>query len=113
MRTSNPRVTSIQFLLDEGERQRWESAVLPKLAACSGAEKVLEPRWSRLREPVSVIFANGSAGGVEALLSFWGEPFMGQQAGQNVPRYIFHVQRHSELIGRLRELERGYRLSPA
>ena len=28
-------------------------------------------------------------------------------------RYIFHVQRHSELIGRLRELERGYRLGAA
>jgi len=109
----NPRVTSIQFVLDEGERQRWETAVLPKLARCSGAEKVLEPHWSSLHEPVSVIFANAGAGGVEALLSFWGEPFMGQTSGQNVPRYIFHVQRHSELIGRLRELERSYRLTPA
>jgi hypothetical protein len=29
---------------------------------------------------------------------------------QGVPRYIFHIQAHSELIGRLVELQRGYRL---
>jgi len=52
----------------------------------------------------------GSAPAVlTAHLSFWGEPFMARTAGVDVPRYIFHVQAHSELIGRLVELERRYR----
>jgi hypothetical protein len=108
----NPRVSSIRFILDESERQRWESVVLPKIAACSGASSVAEPAWGALSdEAVSCILAETDAGGIEALLSFWGEPFMARAPGRDVPRYIFHVQRHSELIGRLRELERGYRLA--
>lgn len=106
----NPEVTSIQFLLDEGERERWRDVVMPKVAACSGSAKVLDPHWSDLHESVSTIFADTDSGGIEALLSFWGEPFMAESTGQSVPRYIFHVQRHSELIERLRELERSYRL---
>ncbi|MFO0969607.1 MAG: hypothetical protein U0793_28950 [Gemmataceae bacterium] len=44
------------------------------------------------------------------MLSFWGEPFMARAPGKDVPRYVFHVQGHSELVTRLSELERGYRL---
>lgn len=107
----NPRVLAIRFILDEGERERWQHVVLPKVHACAGAESVLEPIWTKLEhESVSCILAETDAGGVEALLSFWGEPFMARAPGRDVPRYIFHVQRHSELIGRLRELERSYRL---
>ena len=106
----NPAVTSIQFQLDEGERERWANTVMPRVEACDGAAKVAEPRWSSLEETVSVIMAETDAGGEEALLSFWGEPFMARSAGQDVPRYIFHVLRQSELIGRLRELVRSYRL---
>lgn len=108
----NPRVTSIQFVLDDDERDRWRDDVMPKVAACRGAEKVLEPHWGTVRESVSTILAETDSGEVEALLSFWGEPFMSRAPGRDVPRYIFHVQRHSELIGRLRELERTYRLAP-
>lgn len=108
----NPRVTSVRFLLDEGERERWETIVVPKVAACDGAASVAEPIWGTLDdESVSCILAETDAGGLEALLSFWGEPFMARSPGRDVPRYIFHVQRHSELIGRLRELERSYRLT--
>ena len=107
----NARVTSIQFVLDESERERWETVVLPKVAACTGASTVVEPVWATLEEAVSCILAETDAGGMEALISFWGEPFMARSPGREVPRYVFHVQRHSELIGRLRELERGYRLS--
>ena len=32
----NPRVTGIEFVLDAGERQRWETYVVPKLAECRG-----------------------------------------------------------------------------
>lgn len=106
----NRAVTSIRFVLDEGERQRWADAVMPKVAGLNGAGKVEEPAWCDLHEPVSVITSDTDSGEVEALLSFWGEPFMARSGPQDVPRFIFHVQRHSELIGRLRELERGYRL---
>lgn len=109
----NPQVTSIRFVLDESERDRWHQVVLPKVAECAGASSVEEPAWTALDEPVSCILADTDAGGVEALLSFWGEPFMARAPGRDVPRYIFHVQRHSELIGRLRELERSYRLPAA
>ena len=105
--------SAIRFVLDEGERARWHSAVLPKVARCEGAATVTEPVWTTLAESVSCILAETDAGGVEALVSFWGEPFMARSAGGDVPRYVFHVQRHSELIGRLRELERGYRRASA
>ncbi len=106
----NPRVTSIQFILDESERERWETEVLPK-ARAAGRESVLcEPRWVPLRgEAVSFILADTVRGPAEAHLSFWGEPFMSRQQGFDVPRYVFHVQSHSELIPRLVELERQSR----
>ncbi len=105
----NPRVTSIQFLLDERERERWQRDVLPKVADCAGREKVHEPLWGGVRESVSFILAGQEPdGGTQAHLSFWGEPFMASTTGQQLPRYIFHVQAHSELIGRLVELYRQH-----
>jgi hypothetical protein len=105
----NPAVTAIQFVLDESERERWDNDVMPKVAQCAGTAKVREPRWSKLDESVSFILADNDAGGTEAHLSFWGEPFMARTTGRDLPRYIFHVQPHSELIPRLVELERSYR----
>ena len=107
----NPMVTSIQFILDTSERERWRASVMPKVAACSGREKVREPRWCNLHEAVSFILSEmqGTAA-TEAHLSFWGEPFMSRATGRNLPRYIFHVQGHSELIAQLIDLERVYRL---
>lgn len=106
----NPRVTGIQFILDASEKERWLTDIVPKLRACRGAEKVREPRWCELKESVSFILAEiEPEGAVEAHLSFWGEPFMSRSTGRQIPRYIFHVQGHSELIGRLVELARYYR----
>jgi hypothetical protein len=106
----NPGVTSIQFTLDEGEKQNWNEVVLPKIKTCMGHEKVQEPIWCTLRESVSFILAQtGPDEGMEVLLSFWGEPFMARSTGRDVPRYLFHVQSHSELVTRLGELERSYR----
>lgn len=108
----NPRVTSIQFISNESEKNLWQSNMVPKLAACPGSEKVKEPLWRKLDETISFILAETISGdNPEALLSFWGEPFMVRSAGANVPRYIFHVQGHSELITRLKEQERSYRIS--
>jgi len=106
----NPRVTDIVFILDETEETSWRQAVMPKVLECSGAEKVGEPIWGSVRESVSVILSETEAGGVEALLSFWGEPFMSHRPGSGVPRYIFRVLHQSQLVGHLRELERSYRL---
>jgi hypothetical protein len=109
----NAHVTRILFVLDEGERANWHDHVAPKLALCRGGGKVVEPRWCALNESVSFILADGETDGhVEAQLSFWGEPFMARTAGRDVPRYIFHVQHHSELIPQLVELERRYRMAP-
>ena len=36
---------------------------------------------------------------------------MARGVGRDVPRYIFHVTGHSELVERLAELGRGHRLS--
>jgi hypothetical protein len=108
----NPRVTRIEFVLDEGERDHWKNHVVPKLAGCRGREKVTEPRWCTLKENVSFVLADAETDGlIEAQLSFWGEPFMARTTGRDVPRYIFHVQPHSELASRLVELERSYRVA--
>lgn len=50
------------------------------------------------------------AGKAEALVSFWGEPFIAAHHDRRIPGYIVHVRAHSELIGRLREIERASRM---
>lgn len=108
----NPQVTAIQFILDASQQGLWETEVLAKVSACSGRDKLLPPIWTTIDESVSVIIADGGPGGrAEGLLSFWGEPFMAHSADRKVPRYIFHVQPHSELMPRLTELVRNYRFA--
>lgn len=107
----NPRITIIRFILDEDQRRLWEE-ILPTIRACSGAHKVQEPTWISNQESISLIVADSAATGrTECLLSFWGEPFMAHSTERNVPRYIFHIQGHSELISRFLEILRNYRLS--
>ncbi|CAN5348724.1 hypothetical protein BH11CYA1_BH11CYA1_45670 [soil metagenome] len=107
----NHLVTSIQFVLDPKQKDLWEQEVLPKVNCCVGKEKVLTPHWGSLKESVFFILSGTSSSErTEALLSFWGEPFMAKSTGHDIPRYIFHVQSHSELITRLSEMERAYRL---
>ncbi len=107
----NPRVTSIQFISDNSEKELWQSAVMPKVAACQGGNKVKEPLWRTLKEPVSFISTEAIPDGkIEALLSFWGEPFMARTASKGIPRYIFYIKKNSELVPRLMELERSYRI---
>jgi hypothetical protein len=104
----NSTITSIQFVLDVSQKNLWQEAVKPKIAACIGHTKVREPHWCSLGRNISFILADShQSGGAEALLSFWGEPFMAQSTERDVPRYIFHVQKHSELLSHLVELERS------
>jgi len=106
----NRRVTSIQFVLDPSEHDRWTSEVLAKAEATGTVDKLREPRWVPLnQEAISFILSDSADGGQEAHLSFWGEPFMSRQQGFEVPRYVLHVQSHSELLDRLIDLERGSR----
>lgn len=103
----NPMVSSIRFVLDESQKDLWQQLIQPKIAECASHPKVKEPHWCRLSKTSSFILADSQlSGGAEALLSFWGEPFMAQTADRDVPRYIFHVQRNSELLPHLVELER-------
>ncbi len=107
----NPQVTSIQFIANTAERTLWEQHMQPKIQASSGHAKVREPRWTALPETVSFILADVQQDGqTEALLSFWGEPFMARTTTQQVPRYIFRIHAHSDLVARLVELERQHRM---
>ncbi|HEY5867921.1 MAG TPA: hypothetical protein VI542_20575, partial [Candidatus Tectomicrobia bacterium] len=108
----NPMVRSIQFVLDHAQQALWESDVLPKVQQCRGHDKVKDPCWTTIKENVSCIIADmGTESKTECLVSFWGEPFMARTVGRDVPRYIFHVQSHSELVSRLLDLVRSSRVS--
>jgi len=108
----NPHVTSIQFILDHKDREVWEHDILPKLRQCVGCGKVKETHWTPISGGVSAIIADiDKDGSKECLLSFWGEPFMARNSGHDVPRYVFHVHSHSELIGRMIEVVRQHKLS--
>lgn len=110
----NPHVKSIQFILDSGDKERWENEVVPKISQCSLAGKVQQTVWTSISGGVSAIISDQQTPGhTECLLSFWGEPFMARTPSHNVPRYIFHVQSHSELVGRMIEVVRGHRMNGA
>jgi len=107
----NPRTRSILFVLDHRERERWDRVILPRVRAIGAEAKLSEPVWTSLNEPVSCILAEEEASGQrEALLSFWGEPFMAHSHERDVPRYVFRIFGDSDLIQHLDELVRGYRL---
>ena len=108
----NSNVTWIQFVLDERERERWRTEVKPKIADCSSSETVREPIWRELDENVSFILGGTENDRTDALVSFWGEPFMARTT-RDVPRYIIHVTEHSELIPQLQDIEREHRLRRA
>ncbi|WP_437193366.1 hypothetical protein [Planctomicrobium sp. SH527] len=107
----NPLVRSIQFISDESERDLWTLNMLSKIKECDGSGKVLEPRWRTLPQTVSFILAETEQKGqTEALLSFWGEPFMARTIDKQVPRYVFWVHGHSDLVAQLVDLERKHRI---
>lgn len=108
----NPDVESLKFVASEGERELWMKNLLPKIRECQGSEKVAEPHWRQLPETVSFILADNAEGNTEALLSFWGEPFMSRATGTQAPRYLFLIQSHSDLIAQFIEIERQNRSEP-
>jgi len=107
----NPRITEIRFMLDHRQRTRWQAEVQATLESLRESGKVAPPLWGDLDSGVSFLIGetDSAAGRAEALVSFWGEPFMAVHHDRRVPGYIIHVRQHSELIGRLREVERALR----
>jgi hypothetical protein len=103
----NPEIRSIRFVLKDTEKQHWETTVVPKLRACDHNGKVEQPRWAPLESPISFVLEDVARGNgkTEALLSFWGEPFMTLHRHRSVPGYLIHVSARSELIGRLKEMQ--------
>ena len=109
---ASPAVSGIQFVLDDSEREAWDAHVIPKAAATGFSTKLRPPRFVALKqEAVSFILADTSGGQTEAHLSFWGEPFMARQSSVDIPRFVFHVKGHSDLVPQLVEMERRYRAS--
>jgi hypothetical protein len=107
----NPKIKTLRFVLNVTEKDRWVNDVLPKIKACAGYAKVEDPCWVNLDNRVSFIIVEKSEGKAEALISFWGEPFMAIGIDKSVPRYVIRVNENSELIPRLKEIERITRLN--
>lgn len=109
----NPGVTTIRFVLDHRERERWETKVRPMVEAYHDHAKVEPPCWTAIDSDLSFVIAETDTvdGKAEALLAFRGEPFVEVHGGRTVPGYLIHVRDNSELIGRLREVERACRLT--
>ncbi len=107
----SPLVESIQFISDESEQELWAENILPKIKTCDANGKILAPRWRTLPQTVSFILADTERKGqTEALLSFWGEPFMARTVEKQVPRYVFWVHGHSDLVAQFVDLERQHRM---
>lgn len=110
---TNANVTAIRLVLDHAQREHWQTRVEATLESHLGRGTVAPPTWADLDSGVSFVIAetDSLAGKAEALVSFWGEPFMAVHHERRTPGYIIHVREHSELIGRLREVERAARRS--
>ncbi len=104
----SPKTTRIFFVMRTSMKEAWEEYVKPKIEKCRGGEKVQEPVWCNIDENIAfqMIDVGIDRESKEALLAFWGEPFMMElgNEGQQVPRYLIHVKNRSELILRLQDI---------
>lgn len=102
------RTTKIYFVMDKTMKEAWDNDVRPKIEMCRGRDKVQEPVWRDIDESIAfqMIDVGADKEAKEALLGFWGEPFMMElgSEGQHVPRYLIHVKSQSELISRLQDI---------
>lgn len=108
----NPNVTGFRLVLDKTQREHWHAQVETTLASYRSRGIVTPPSWADLDSGVSFVLAETDTigGKAEALVSFWGEPFMAVHHDRRIPGYIIHVRAHSELIGRFREVDRAARM---
>jgi len=112
----NPRTTKIIFIMKPDMRSIWEKEVQPKIDKYNGKEKVKPPVWNDIDEGIAfrMIDTGAEKESKEALLTFWGEPFMMEyetrgKKGQ-MPRYAIYTRSHSELIPRLKDIFTKHRL---
>lgn len=102
------KTTKIFFVMDLSMKEAWERDILPKIIKCRCYDKVQEPVWCNIDESIAfqMIDVGVEKEAKEALLAFWGEPFMMElgSEGQHVPRYLIHVKSQSELIPRLQDI---------
>ncbi len=102
------RTTKIYFVMNKTMKEAWERDIMPKIEKCRGRDKVQEPVWRAIDESIAfqMIDVGVDREAKEALLAFWGEPFMMElgSEGQHVPRYLIHVKSQSELISRLQDI---------
>lgn len=102
------RTTKIYFVMNKTMKEAWERDIRPKIEKCRGRDKVQEPVWREIDESIAfqMIDVGVDREAKEALLAFWGEPFMMElgSEGQHVPRYLIHVKSQSELISRLQDI---------
>lgn len=112
----NPRTTKIFFVLRPTMKGVWEREVQPKIERCKGKEKVQLLMWSDIEESIAfrMIDVGVEREAKEALLTFWGEPFMIEHGEReekaHMPRYVIHVKSHSELLPRLKDIFVKHRL---
>lgn len=109
----NPELSSLQFVLDESQREQWETTVEPLLVERTDGETAVDVHWCQIDESIAFIHTGSESERPNALISFWGEPFMAETLERDVTRYILHAKEHSELIPHLRDLARRYRLQAA
>ncbi|OQA07155.1 MAG: hypothetical protein BWY65_01981 [Firmicutes bacterium ADurb.Bin373] len=102
------KTTRIIFVMDLSMKEAWERDIRPKIEKCRDREKVQEPVWCNIDESIAFQMIDVGVGkeAKEALLAFWGEPFMMElgSKGQHVPRYLIHVKSQSGLISRLQDI---------
>lgn len=105
---ANPEVTSIHVFCNPCERDAWESIVAPRLRAMDREGKVGSPTFQPLSPAVS--FVMGEREGMKhphALVAILAEPFARQGTAPIMPRYLFRVQNHRDIISDMAELARA------
>ena len=105
---ANPDITAIEMLCDDCERHAWESDVAIQVQHHGGAEKVREPVWVHV--PPTISFLVGEHREYRrplALMAIMEEPFASHGNGLAVPRYLFRIQNHSDILTAMAELARS------
>lgn len=107
----NQKIDSIAFILDNSQKELWDAVILPRIEQLPSAT-VKQPQWRCLSKTIALIISDyNSPDCTEALISFWGEPFMSEHISRSVPRFVLHVHPHSELLSYLKELIRSHRFA--
>lgn len=104
----NPEITTIEMLCDERERDAWDSDVATKVGRHGGAAKLTQPLFGRISSSVSFIIGeHREYERPQALMAIMDEPFASRGEGVSVPRYLFRIQNHSDILTALADVARS------